>query len=114
MPSRFVKSTALDLANNAPPDLEVAELNPQTGETILAFSLPPLHRPSCLTQAEWDVVQQVASGRSNGEIASQRHTSMRTVANQLQNIFRKLEVKSRLELLQRLSEDPPLEAQASD
>lgn len=57
----------------------------------VAFDLP-------LTGSERDIARSVASGRSNREIARERGTSVRTVANQINGIFRKLHVESRVEL----------------
>ncbi|MCA9645548.1 MAG: helix-turn-helix transcriptional regulator [Polyangiaceae bacterium] len=52
--------------------------------------------PRSLTAAEQDVAKLVASGLSNREIAIQRGVSAHTVANQIQRIFDKLGVSSRL------------------
>jgi DNA-binding CsgD family transcriptional regulator len=51
-----------------------------------------------LTGSERDIARSVASGCSNREIARARGTSVRTVANQINGIFRKLRVQSRVEL----------------
>ena len=51
-----------------------------------------------LTSAERDVVAMVIDGLPNEAIAAKRGTRIRTVANQLQSIYRKLGVGSRLEL----------------
>lgn len=56
-----------------------------------------------LTAAERAVAQEVARGFSNEEIATLRGSSPRTVANQMQAIFRKLGVGSRIELARRLA-----------
>jgi len=56
-----------------------------------------------LTEAERDVLGLLIAGSTNGDIASRRATSPRTVANQLQTIFRKFSVRSRGELVARLS-----------
>ncbi len=53
---------------------------------------------SKLTPAEAEVVRLVRGGCSNEEIGRRRGTSPRTVANQIAAVFRKLEVRSRLEL----------------
>lgn len=55
-----------------------------------------------LSPAEREVVELLLSGASNAEIAHQRGTSARTVANQAASIFRKLGVGSRMELAHRL------------
>jgi DNA-binding CsgD family transcriptional regulator len=54
-----------------------------------------------LTAAEREVAGFILRGRSNGEIASARRTSARTVANQIAAIFRKVGVSSRAELVAR-------------
>jgi DNA-binding CsgD family transcriptional regulator len=51
-----------------------------------------------LTRAERDVTGLLVAGLSNAEIARQRGSSPRTVANQVASIFEKLGVSSRLEL----------------
>lgn len=71
------------------------------GEDFAVLVLPVRttgHDTTSLTSAEREVARLVAHGLSNGEIASIRATSARTVANQLQSIFRKLGVGSRVEL----------------
>lgn len=55
--------------------------------------------PESLSPAERDVSTWLLAGCSNREIAWRRGTSPRTVANQLAQIFRKLGVQSRHELL---------------
>lgn len=52
-----------------------------------------------LTAAERDIAARAAEGQSNRAIGDARGTSARTVANQLQAIFRKLGVTSRAELV---------------
>ena len=59
-----------------------------------------------LTPAEREVVQLVASGCSNREIARRRQASVNTVGNQLAAIYGKLGVSSRHELVARLSRSP--------
>lgn len=52
-----------------------------------------------LTLAERQVLALLLDGRTNSEIAAERSTSERTVANQVAAIFRKLHVTSRCELV---------------
>jgi DNA-binding NarL/FixJ family response regulator len=54
--------------------------------------------PDHLTKAEKAVAALVLEGRSNQEIARIRGTSVRTIANQVAAIFRKLKVTARVEL----------------
>jgi DNA-binding NarL/FixJ family response regulator len=56
--------------------------------------------PDDLTRAEKDVAALVLEGMSNREIAKVRGTSVRTIANQVAAIFRKLKVTARVELSQ--------------
>lgn len=60
-----------------------------------------------LTRAEQEVVELVASGCSNREVAERRRVSVNTVGNQLAAIFGKLGVSSRHELVARLSRGEP-------
>lgn len=55
-----------------------------------------------LSEAELDVCSRLLRGDSNRAIADARGTSVRTVANQVATIFRKLEVSSRSELIAKL------------
>ncbi len=54
-----------------------------------------------LTRRELEIARLVAETKRNAEIAQDLHLSERTVENHLQNIFRKLEIRSRgkLELI---------------
>ena len=68
---------------------------------VLVFPLggpsvsPP---PTNLTPSEQSVMQLMLEGKSNQEIAKERRTAVRTVANQVASIFKKLGVGSRAEL----------------
>ena len=56
-------------------------------------------RPSdLLTAAEWRVVEQVASGATNRQIAQVLFVSLRTVETHLSSVYRKLGVSSRKEI----------------
>src|SRR5262249_10579237 len=55
-----------------------------------------------LTETERQVAAQILSGSTNADIAERRDVSEHTVANQVQAIFRKLQVRSRGELAARL------------
>lgn len=81
----------------APPTMDVHRVTIGGEElTVLSFAAPVA--PRTLTKAERFIAQRVARGESNAEIARARKSSPRTVANQLQQIFRKLGVASRAEL----------------
>jgi DNA-binding CsgD family transcriptional regulator len=65
---------------------------------VLSYPLQPVDLPAGLTDAERDVALAIFAGRSNAEIAVQRGTSPRTVANQVASLFAKLGLRSRSEL----------------
>jgi DNA-binding NarL/FixJ family response regulator len=87
-----------------PPNLEAREMVVD-GEELLVFEfpLPVLRHASVLTEVERDVALAAASGLSNIEIAEKRGRSPRTIAHQLDAIYRKLGVRSRIELARVLS-----------
>jgi DNA-binding CsgD family transcriptional regulator len=70
---------------------------------VLSFPISAPKLPSSITRAEREVVSFLLQGMTNFEIAEQRRTSARTVANQVASIFRKLGVSSRSELVGLLS-----------
>lgn len=63
-----------------------------------------------LTEAEREVAALIATGISNAAIAAQRGSSARTIANQVQAVFRKLGVRSRAELAVRVVRNSGAEA----
>lgn len=54
-----------------------------------------------LTATEGDVLRAILVGKGNSEIAAERGTALRTVANQVARIFQKMGVGSRAELAAR-------------
>ena len=54
-----------------------------------------------LSVAEAHVAREMLAGRTNAEIARARGTSIRTVANQVARVFRKLGVHGRFEFVAR-------------
>jgi DNA-binding CsgD family transcriptional regulator len=74
------------------------ELTMRASEGVgLALDAPPAALKS-LTRSERAVVALVRQGRSNREIATQLVLSMKTVEFHLTNVFRKLDVSTRVEL----------------
>lgn len=65
---------------------------------VLSFRIPATDWPSQLTSTEAEIARDVLAGLSNAEIARRRGTAVRTIANQVASIYRKLRVRSRLEL----------------
>jgi DNA-binding NarL/FixJ family response regulator len=67
--------------------------------TFVVMSLPsPEDAGPVLTSAEREVRAALLRGETNAQIAAARHTSVRTVANQVASLMRKLSVGSRAEL----------------
>ena len=52
-----------------------------------------------LTEAERDVLARVVAGASNGAIAAARRVSVRTIANQVASLLKKLGARSRYDLV---------------
>ena len=59
-----------------------------------------------ISEREFTVVQLICEGLTNNEIASQLNISVNTVNNHVANIFSKMEVRSRIDLLKALKEGP--------
>jgi DNA-binding NarL/FixJ family response regulator len=83
---------------SAPFGLRASRVNIDGEElAVFSFPLPPPTLPNLLSQAERNVAIAVLEGLSNAEIATARGTSIRTVANQVASLLRKLGVRSRAE-----------------
>jgi len=85
-------------------DVEIVQID---GETLLVFSWscrrPRRPRIGALTPAEREVLEAVCAGSSNAAIAAARGTAVRTVANQVASLLRKFHVRSRHELVAKLT-----------
>jgi DNA-binding NarL/FixJ family response regulator len=70
------------------------------GERLLVGAYPLIDERLIedLTETERNVAAQIIAGSTNADIARRREASEHTVANQVQAIFRKLQVRSRSEL----------------
>jgi DNA-binding NarL/FixJ family response regulator len=92
------KASAVPAARASEPlRVTTFEAGPDTF-AILSFPLDELPLPESLSAAEKAVCRLVLTGASNAEIARQRRTSVRTVANQVAAILKKLGAGSRSEL----------------
>lgn len=83
----------------APRELEAYTVE-RDGEQllVLSYAIEEPTPPPELSAAERSVAMAVVRGLSNTEIARERGTAIRTVANQMHSIFTKLGVASRAEL----------------
>ena len=85
----------------APGGLRACLADISLGEEELLMGSYPLAgnlRMDKLTDAERVVLAHLAAGSTNEDIARRRNTCSSTVANQVQSIYRKLQVRSRSEL----------------
>jgi DNA-binding CsgD family transcriptional regulator len=74
------------------------------GRQYVRVAFPLLPRlPATLTAAESEVAALIIAGRSNAQIAKARGVALRTVANQVASILRKMRVGSRSALLAKLT-----------
>jgi DNA-binding NarL/FixJ family response regulator len=70
-----------------------------TGEGLtLTYRSPSWPLPPCLTPAERGVVEGLVAGQSHAAIARKRRVSVHTIASQLATAYRKMGVRSQLEL----------------
>ena len=90
------------MAKPAPPATLVAYRLDINGEEIVLFSWGSETADATLSPAEEDVLRLLAEGQSNQAIATARGTSVRTVANQVAGLMRKLGASSRFEIVGRL------------
>jgi DNA-binding NarL/FixJ family response regulator len=89
----------------APPGLVVDTF--ELGEhsyALLEWPAADRRVPEKLTPCEREILALVLAGLDNAEIARRRRRSVRTVAHQVESIFRRLRVGSRLELFAVLSQ----------
>jgi DNA-binding CsgD family transcriptional regulator len=74
---------------------------------VVSLARPDAELASLLTPAQYEVVRLRVEGKSHVEIATCRHRSRRTIANQLAESFRRLGVSGRAELIRCLITQPP-------
>ncbi len=55
-----------------------------------------------ITQRETEIIRQIMTGKKNQEIGDLLHISVNTVNNHIYNIYKKCEVKSRVELINKI------------
>lgn len=70
-------------------------IDPDLGRRIMADLSQTRHRLDALSRREREILDQIAQGRANKEIADALHVSEGTIKNHLTSIFRKLGVADR-------------------
>lgn len=90
-------------SKRAAPNTRVSRFQ-AAGHNFVVISTPIAAAPKLevLSPAERKVVALLADGLSNEAIARVRRVSVRTIANQVAAIFRKLQIHSRIELIARM------------
>jgi len=92
----------------APGGLRQAALAVESEEyLVLHYPLRPWQLPCVLTTAEQEIALAILAGQRRSEVARARGSSVRTVSNLLSQVFRKLGVRSRIELAAHLSAQKP-------
>jgi len=81
------------------------DIDKQERENKPALSFESLSRYK-ISEREFTVVQLICEGLTNKEIASELNISVNTVNNHVANIFGKMGVRSRIDLLKELKEGP--------
>jgi DNA-binding CsgD family transcriptional regulator len=81
---------------------------------VVSFERPDLALSSRLSPAEYEATRLLVEGKHHDEIARERNSSPRTIANQLGSAFRKLGVSGRSELLAALFRDDASSIARSD
>ena len=82
-----------------PADLVAAHVSLPAGEVVVfSYAVDAPELPDSLSAAEREVAAAVLRGETNARIAAARGTSVRTTANQVASVYRKLGVRSRSEL----------------
>ncbi len=76
------------------------------GYVVVSLPLSPFLEP--LSPAERETAAGLLRGLGNAEIAAARQVSVRTVANQVASILRKLQVGTRVEAIARLKLSEPI------
>ncbi|HYO96061.1 MAG TPA: LuxR C-terminal-related transcriptional regulator [Polyangiaceae bacterium] len=71
---------------------------------VFSVPRPDLKMQSLQPPAEWQVMQMLVEGRPYAEMAIQRRSSKRTIANQVAASFRRLQVSGRTDLVRVLTD----------
>ena len=80
---------------------DVARAVRMVGQGMTVFEPGPEASPSRLTAREREVLDLMAGGATNREIAAQLHLSPHTVKEHTSSLYRKLEARNRAEAVQR-------------
>lgn len=80
------------------PRVQITKLDLEDKELVVIRIDPEVRSLDALSASEREVAGLLLDGLSNAEIAEIRGTSVRTIANQVASLFKKLGVRSRSEL----------------
>lgn len=85
------------------PDGVVIRLQAEADPTVRLSCVLYRTSPAPLTAAEAAVAERICEGRTLAQIAQLRGVSVNTIKSQVRQVFRKLEVDSRVALVRRLA-----------
>jgi DNA-binding NarL/FixJ family response regulator len=85
-------------AFRTPRDLQLETPSGAAGPLVISFPTPDVDWRQVLSPAEIAVAEDALAGLSNAQIAAKREAAVRTIANQMASVYRKVGVRSRLEL----------------
>jgi DNA-binding NarL/FixJ family response regulator len=91
---------------HSPPALTAYRVPDDDDLVVFFWQTEEQRAAAALSPAEREVLELLAAGHTNAEIARRRRSSVRTVANQVASIFRRLGVGSRAQLAAALSRRP--------
>lgn len=87
---------------------EARELPAETAAKELPEAPDDLYEANHISAREREVIGLIAEGKNNAEIAETLNISIYTVKRHINNIFKKLEIKSRFELLSKINNSKSL------
>ncbi len=93
-PFAEIKKAVLDIKNGG------SYMSPTIARKVLEHFNPPVHKPgNNLTAREKEVVEWISEGLSNKVVADKLSVSLHTVKFHLRNIYSKLQINSKNELI---------------
>ncbi|RNL87461.1 helix-turn-helix transcriptional regulator [Halostreptopolyspora alba] len=103
-PAREHLHCALDIFEHFDARLLAARVRSELRATGNSVRTEHPNRADALTAQQYQIAQLVADGATNREVAAQLYVSPRTVEHHLRNVFRRLNVRSRVEMARMISQ----------
>ena len=80
---------------------DIAGAARMVGLGMTVFAPTPSQPPNMLSDREWEVLQSIASGATNREIAARLYLSPHTVKDHTRTLYRKMKARNRAEVILR-------------